>query len=376
MLIADGEGIRFRHELARRAIEFTDLLRLSYHRQVLAQLVALGAPAPTRPPCRRHAGTSTSCWSTACARHAGGGHGSPPAGRRRRGGARTSTGSSSGETAVLRAGYAYESSSSTTWRPPRPRQRALGLAEGLADPWCSPRCSPRWSRSRLFDLWDGASDMGRRAIELLGDDPPPALEATACVNLASDLVQVDQHGEAASWTERGLGAARRAGRKDLESLCLMYRATSKGWLGDPGGEPTWRRHRAGRGARCLRLRRPRLPQHGGHAVPPGPVGGGAWIDRAVTDSEEAEFFSGLARARSMRGGLGLNAAAGTRPRRSCGSPPQTNRRFSRGTSFLGRLSPGESDRRPRCWPGPRRPSPASTIPSGCSPSGCASSTPG
>jgi hypothetical protein len=30
-----------------------------------------------------------------------------------------------------------------------------------------------------------------------------------------------------------------------------------------------------------------------------------WIDRAVTDSEEGEFFSGLARARSMRGGLNL-----------------------------------------------------------------------
>jgi hypothetical protein len=91
--------------------------------------------------------------------------------------------------------------------------------------------------ARLFELWDGAaSDMGRRAIELLGDDPPPELEATACVNLASDLVLVDQHGEAAEWTERGLAAARRAGRKDLESLCLMYQATSKGWLGDPDGE--------------------------------------------------------------------------------------------------------------------------------------------
>ena len=47
MLIADGEGIRFRHELARRAIEgsLTDLLRLAYHRRVLDQLVALDAPA-------------------------------------------------------------------------------------------------------------------------------------------------------------------------------------------------------------------------------------------------------------------------------------------------------------------------------------------
>jgi hypothetical protein len=133
------------------------------------------------------------------------------------------------------------------------------------------------------------------------------VEATACVNLASDLVQVDQHAAAASWTERGLDAARRAGRKDLESLCLMYRATSKGWLGDPDGEADLRDaieraealgawDYAARGCHNMvgmLFRQARLAD-----VPP-------WIDRAVTDSEEAEFLSGLARSRAMRGGLNL-----------------------------------------------------------------------
>jgi hypothetical protein len=133
------------------------------------------------------------------------------------------------------------------------------------------------------------------------------LEATACVNLASDLIQVDQHGEAASWTERGLAAARRAGRTDLESLCLMYRATSKGWLGDRDGEADLREaieraeamgawDYAARGCHNMvgmLFRQARLGE-----VPP-------WIDRAVSDSEEAEFVSGLARARAMRAGLNL-----------------------------------------------------------------------
>jgi DNA-binding winged helix-turn-helix (wHTH) protein/tetratricopeptide (TPR) repeat protein len=314
MLIADGEGIRFRHELARRAIEgsLTDLLRLSYHRRVLAQLVALDAPAPR------------------IVHHAAGArdveklleHGVRAAREAVATGARRQAAEhfaavlehvdrfELGEAAVLRAGYAYElfllnelDSAETEAR------HALQLAEGLADPLVLAEVlATLVPVARLFDLWDGgASHMGRRAIELLGDDPPPELEATACVNLASDLVQVDQHGEAASWTERGLDAARRAGRKDLESLCLMYQATSKGWLGDPDGEADLREaieraealgawDYAARGCHNMvgmLFRQARLGE-----VPP-------WIDRAVTDSEEAEFFSGLARARSMRGGLNL-----------------------------------------------------------------------
>jgi DNA-binding winged helix-turn-helix (wHTH) protein/tetratricopeptide (TPR) repeat protein len=314
MLIADGEGIRFRHELARRAIEgsLTDLLRLSYHRRVLAQLVAVDAPAPR------------------IVHHAAGArdveklleHGVRAAREAVATGARRQAAEhfaavlehvdrfELGEAAVLRAGYAYElfllnelDSAETEAR------HALQLAEGLADPLVLAEVlATLVPVARLFDLWDGgASHMGRRAIELLGDDPPPELEATACVNLASDLVQVDQHGEAASWTERGLDAARRAGRKDLESLCLMYQATSKGWLGDPDGEADLREaieraealgawDYAARGCHNMvgmLFRQARLGE-----VPP-------WIDRAVTDSEEAEFFSGLARARSMRGGLNL-----------------------------------------------------------------------
>jgi DNA-binding winged helix-turn-helix (wHTH) protein/tetratricopeptide (TPR) repeat protein len=314
MLIADSEGIRFRHELARRAIEgsLTDLLRISYHRRVLEQLVALDAPAPR------------------LAHHAAGArdidklleHGVRAAREAVATGARRQAAEhfvvvlehadrfEPGEEAVLRASYAYELFLLNELEAAEAEARhALQLAGGVADALVvAEALATLVPVVRLFDLWDrGASDMGRRAIELLGDDPPPELEATACVNLASDLVQVDQHGEAASWTERGLAAARRAGRKDLESLCLMYRATSKGWLGDPDGEADLREaieraealgawDYAARGCHNMvgmLFRQARLGE-----VPP-------WIDRAVTDSEEAEFLSGLARARSMRGGLNL-----------------------------------------------------------------------
>ena len=314
MLVADGEGIRFRHELARRAIEgsLTDLLRLSYHRRVLDELVALDAPA------------------SRLVHHAAGArdvdklveHGVRAAREAVATGARRQAAEhfavvlqhadrlGPGDETLLRASDAYQLFLLNELEAAEAEARhALRLADGVTDPLVlAETLATLVPVARLFDLWEGgASGMGRRAIELLGDDPPPALEATACVNLASDLIQVDQHGEAAAWTERGLAAARRAGRRDLESLCLMYRATSKGWLGDPDGESELREaieHAEALGAwdfaarGChnmvgMLFRQARLAE-----VPP-------WVDRAVTDSEEAEFFSGLARARAMRGGLNL-----------------------------------------------------------------------
>ena len=82
---------------------------------------------------------------------------------------------------------------------------------------------------------------------------------------------------------------------------------SEGWLGDPEGEVDLREAiqrgealgvwaYAARGCHNMvgmLFRQARLSE-----VP-------HWIDRAVTDSEEGEFLSGLARARSMRGGLNL-----------------------------------------------------------------------
>ncbi len=314
MLVADSEGIRFRHELARRAVEgsLTDLLRLSYHRRALEQLVALDAPASRVV---HHAASARDIDKLVE-------HGVRAAREAVATGARRQAAEhfavvlehadrfEPGEETVLRASYAYELFLLNELETAEAEARhALALAEGVTDPLVvAEALATLVPLARLFDLWDGgASDMGRRAIELLGDDPPPELEATACVNLASDLVQVDRHAEAAAWTERGLAAARRAGRKDLESLCLMYRATSKGWLGDPDGEADLREaieraealgawDYAARGCHNMvgmLFRQARLED-----VPP-------WIDRAVTDSEEAEFFSGLARARSMRGGLNL-----------------------------------------------------------------------
>ncbi|HKH06796.1 MAG TPA: AAA family ATPase [Acidimicrobiales bacterium] len=314
MLIADREGIRFRHDLARRAIEgsLTDLLRLSSHRRVLEQLLALDAPPSQLVHHAAGAGDIEALLE----------HGVRAAREAVATGARRQAAEhlavvldhadrlEPGEEALLRASHAYELFLLNELAAAEAEARhAVQLAEGLTDPlMLAEALATLLPLARLFDLWDGgASEMGRRAIELLGDDPPPALEATACVNLASDLVLIDQHGEAASWTERGLAAARRAGRKDLESLCLMYQATSKGWLGDPQGEADLREaieraevqgawDYAARGCHNMvgmLFRQARLAE-----VPP-------WIDRAVTDSEEAEFFSGLARARSMRGGLNL-----------------------------------------------------------------------
>jgi hypothetical protein len=314
MLSADDEGIRFRHELARRAIEgsLTDLLRVSYHRRVLEQLVALDAPASRLV---HHAAGARDIGQLVQ-------HGVRAAREAVATGARRQAAEhfaavlehaerlDPGEEALLRAGHAYELFVLNELASAEDEaRRALQVAEGVADPLVvAEALATLVPIARLFDLWDGgATGMGRRAIELLGDDPPPVVEATACVNLASDLVQVDQHAAAASWTERGLDAARRAGRKDLESLCLMYRATSKGWLGDPDVEADLRDaieraealgawDYAARGCHNMvgmLFRQARLAD-----VPP-------WIDRAVTDSEEAEFLSGLARSRAMRGGLNL-----------------------------------------------------------------------
>jgi DNA-binding winged helix-turn-helix (wHTH) protein len=314
VLVADGEGIRFRHELARRAIEgsLTDLLRLANHRRVLAQLVTLDAPASRLV----HHAVGARDVDTLLEQGARAAREAVATGARRQAAEHFAVvldhadRLGPADEALLRASYAYELFLLNELAPSEAEaRRALRLAEGVADRLVlAETLATLVPVARLFDLGDGdASAMGRRAIDLLGDDPPAALEATACVNLASDLVQVDRHEEAAVWTERGVAAARRAGRTDLESLCLMYRATSKGWLGDPAGEADLRAaieraeglgawDYAARGCHNIvgmLFRQARLAE-----VPP-------WIERAVTDSQEAEFLSGLARARAMRGGLNL-----------------------------------------------------------------------
>jgi DNA-binding winged helix-turn-helix (wHTH) protein/tetratricopeptide (TPR) repeat protein len=311
MLAIDGGSIRFRHELARRAIEqsLTELLRTAYHAEVLQCLVALDASP------------------SALVHHAAGAHdvdalvryGPEAADEAVRGGAHRQAAEhyrlllehasrfDRDRVVELRVGHAYEryliGDMATAESESR---RAVSDAEEIGDDQLLVRALS--TQSRVLHWWDGRARLAaQRAIELLGDDGPPELEAVACVNLASDLVLADRHTEAAPFTERALHAARRAGRQDLESLTLVYRATAKAWLGDPEGElelieaielaeqlRAW--EYAARG--CINLvgmlfRQGRLGE-----TPP-------WIERAVTNSEEGEFLMGLGRSRSLRSGLWL-----------------------------------------------------------------------
>ena len=378
MLIADGDGIRFRHELA-RAIEgsLTDLLRLAYHRRVLDQLVALDAP------------------SSRVVHHATGArdidqlleHGVRAAREAAATGARRQAAEhfaavlqhadriTPSDEALLRASHADELFLLNELRTAETEaNRAIQLAEKMTDSLAlADVLATLVPVARLFDLGDGtASDMARRVIVLLGDDPPAELEATACVNLASDLVLTDQHAEAAALDRararrRGVAADAR-----ISSPCASSTGRRRrGGSAIPKARPTYaRQSSARRGPGRLGVRRPRLPQHGRHAVPPGPVDGSTPLDRLpVTDSEEGEFFSGLARARSMRGGLNLylgrwdEAEAELRelttvvePRSSPGCPSPSS----------AGCSPVAATRtRPTFWPEQRRRSPASMIPSAC-----------
>jgi DNA-binding winged helix-turn-helix (wHTH) protein/tetratricopeptide (TPR) repeat protein len=311
MLAIDGGSIRFRHEIARRSIEqsLTELLRTAYHAEVLQCLVAFDASP------------------SALVHHAAGAHdvdalvryGPVAAEEAMRGGAHRqaaehyrlllehSSRFGPEQVVELRVGHAYERYLIGDMATAESEARqAVSAAEEIGDDQLLVRALS--TLSRVLHWWDGSARLAaERAIELLGDDGPPELEAVACVNLASDLVLADRHIEAAPFTERALLAARRAGRRDLESLTLVYRATAKSWLGDPEGESelieaielaeqlrAW--EYAARG--CINLvgmlfRQGRLGE-----TP-------AWIERAVTNSEEGEFIMGLGRSRSLRCGLWL-----------------------------------------------------------------------
>ncbi|HEX6425485.1 MAG TPA: AAA family ATPase [Acidimicrobiales bacterium] len=308
MVVAGGDGIRFRHELARRAVEgsLTDLLRFAYHREVLGHLLALDAPASDLV---HHAAAARDADHVVR-------HGTRAAEEAAAAGAHRQAADHFAlvlahadrieprEAARLRIAHAYECYLvSDLVRAEAEAAEAVRAAEALGDDLLTAEALT--TLSRILHWWDGAShDAGLRAIRLLGDDPPPELEAAACINLASDLVLAERHREAESWTDRGLAAAVRAGRKDLETLGLVYRATSRAWLGvaDSDAELAAAVERAetlgaweyaARG--CINMvgmlfRQGRLAE----AAP--------WIERAVADAEEGEFDMGLGRARSLRAG--------------------------------------------------------------------------
>ena len=291
MLIADGEGIRFRHELARRAIEgsLTDLLRLSYHRRVLAQLVALDAPAPrlvhhaagardvdkllehgvraareavatgARRQAAEHFAVVLAARRPVRARRRGPAAGrlclravppQRPGDRRGRGPGGAAARRGGGRPAGARRGARHAGPGRASVRPVGRRRVRYGAAGDRA---AGRRPASGAGGHRLREPGErprpGRPARGGRRVDRAGASSRPPRRTQG-----SRVAVPDVPGDVQ-------GVARRPRRR---------------------GRPP-RGHRAGRGDGCLGLRRPRLPQHGGHAVPAGPVGGGAALDRPRGD---------------------------------------------------------------------------------------------
>ena len=144
-----------------------------------------------------------------------------------------------GEEAAAPAGHAYELFLLNELADrPRPRRGRAAARRGVADSLVlAEMLATLIPVARLFDLGDGAPPTwagGRSSCSATTRRPswrpPPASTSPATSSWPTSTRRPP------SGPSAGSPPPRRAGRKDLESLCLMYRATSKGWLGDPGGE--------------------------------------------------------------------------------------------------------------------------------------------
>jgi DNA-binding CsgD family transcriptional regulator/tetratricopeptide (TPR) repeat protein len=242
MLVASHQRIRFRHELARRAVELSlpSLRRIEHHRRVLGALVTAGAE-PSRLV--HHAVAAAD--EQAVARYA----------------AAAATEAAEAEGHREAAAFARLALERSAWLDRLERARLHGLAaralyalnrfgEAAED---ADRAVEIWDAQGSTPLEHGEALLisaristlradpaaGRvkalRALELLEPlGPSHALALCYSTLCAQDVLQA-RFGPSASWSRRALELAGQLGATDVVAHALGYRGLARASVGDPAG---------------------------------------------------------------------------------------------------------------------------------------------
>lgn len=248
VLTATGDGVAFRHELLRRAVEesLSPVRRAALHADVLAAL----ADRPGVDPARlvhhaHHAGDAAAVlrWAPVAARRAA------KLGAYRQAAAHYATAVplAAGQPAAVRAELLEEYSLAAyhgglTTEALDARRSALALRGTLGDPKRFGE-DLRWV-SRLS--WYGgrpreAREAAYRAVEVLEAEPPGPELAAAYSNLSQLFMLGDEHHAAVMWGERATELAVRIGDLATEIHAMINIGSARMHLGDPAGVTELRR---------------------------------------------------------------------------------------------------------------------------------------
>jgi DNA-binding CsgD family transcriptional regulator/tetratricopeptide (TPR) repeat protein len=239
VLAAAGDGLAYRHELLRRAVEesLSPVRRAALHAEVLAALVRRPGTDPARLVHHAHHAGDTAAlrhWAPVAARRATavGAHRQaaahyasvlPPAGDL-----------PAPERAELLEAYALAAYlGGLTPEALDARQQALALRQEIGAPVPLGE-NLRWV-SRLY-WWNGRPDRAReaglRAVAVLETIPPDRPLAMAYSNLSQLYILADREAESITWGERALALARRLGDRDTELHARVNIGSARMRLGD------------------------------------------------------------------------------------------------------------------------------------------------
>ncbi|MFI7547600.1 ATP-binding protein [Actinoplanes sp. NPDC049599] len=227
LLSATADGVAFRHELLRRAVEeaLSPVRRAALHADVLARLADRAGVDPARLVHHaHHAGDAAAVlrWAPVAARRAAEVGANKQAAAHYELALRHTAGAPADERAALLEAYATAGYlAGLIEEALAARRLALGLREQQGDP-ARVGENLRWL-SRL-SWWRGhtaqARVAGERAVEVLESIPPGPQLAMAYSNL-SQLHMLAGESTAIEWGERAIDLARRFGDRDTEVHALV-----------------------------------------------------------------------------------------------------------------------------------------------------------
>jgi DNA-binding CsgD family transcriptional regulator len=245
VLTATDEGVAFRHELLRRAVEesLSPVRRAALHAEVLADLVSRAGVDPARIVHHaHHAGDAAAVlrWAPVAARTA------TAVGAYRQAAAHyatalpLATGLPAAERAALLEAYSLAGyHGGLTGEALEARRAALALREATGEPERIGE-NLRWV-SRL-SWWNGrtrdARVAARRAVEVLESIPAGRQLAAAYSNLSQLHMLADEEDAAIVWGDRARALAGRLGDLDTELHALVNVASAVYHRGDPAGGRT------------------------------------------------------------------------------------------------------------------------------------------
>ncbi len=246
VLTASGDGVAFRHELLRRAVEesLSPVRRQALHAEILTALEDVKADPARLVHHAHHAGDSAAVlrWTPVAARKAAslGAYNQATVHYARA--LPLTADRPAAERAELLEEYSVAAYHGGLAEALDARRAALALRTELGDPLAI-GAGLRWM-SRL-SWWNGrpdeARDCGFRAVEVLETQPPGPELAAAYSNLSQLFMLGDEDERAIGWGQRASELARALGDLDTELHALINMGSARLHLGDREGAAVLRR---------------------------------------------------------------------------------------------------------------------------------------